>query len=102
MSKSKRIPTRYKVALELLYHRLGHRYTKSFSVGYTANVWKDIELRIDPDPFCASFQISTINEKSIFKNPLKSKSPFKWFFVGIIPETATKFFTNATNFYKYL
>ena len=67
MSKSKKIAPRNKVALELLHHILGHRSTISSMAGDTANVWKDIELRIDPDPFCTSFQISSINKKARYK-----------------------------------
>ena len=32
--------------------------------GDTANVWEDVELRIDPDPFCTSCQLSSINKKA--------------------------------------
>ena len=32
--------------------------------GDTYNVWKDIELRIDPDPFFTSCQISSMNKKA--------------------------------------
>ena len=46
--------------------------------GDTANVWKDIELRIYTDPFCTSCQISSMNKKDISKYPLKPKAPFKW------------------------
>ena len=77
ISKSKKISPRKKFALELLHHRLGHRYTRSLMAGYTANVCKDIELRIYPDPFCTSCQISSINKKARSKNPLKPKAPFK-------------------------
>ena len=31
--------------------------------GYNANVWKEIELRVDPDPFCTPRQISSIKKK---------------------------------------
>ena len=60
MSKSKNISPRKKVALELLQHRLGHRSTRSLMDGDTENVWQDIELSIDPDPFFTSCQISLI------------------------------------------
>ena len=40
----------------------------------TANVWKDIELRIYPNPFCTSDRISSMNKKSRSKNPLKNKN----------------------------
>ena len=46
--------------------------------GGTANFWKDVELRIDPDPFCTSFQISSMKKKAGSKNPLKPKAPIKW------------------------
>ena len=49
--KEKKLPARKKIALELLHQRLGHRSTRSLLAGNTANVWEDVELRIDPDPF---------------------------------------------------
>ena len=52
MSKKNKFPSRKKIALELLHQRLGHRSTKSLLAGDTENVWEDVELRIDPDPFC--------------------------------------------------
>ena len=39
MSKTKKLPSRNKITLELLHQRLGHRYTRSFLDGYTDNVW---------------------------------------------------------------
>ena len=53
---------------------------------YTANIWKDIELRIDPDPFCTSCQISSINKKARPNNPLKPKTHSKWVFMDITTE----------------
>ena len=52
MSKKNKFPARKKIALELLHQRLGQRSTISFMDVDTADVWKDIELRIYPDPFC--------------------------------------------------
>ena len=46
--------------------------------GDTANVWKDIELRIDPYHFCTSCQICSMNQKARSKNPLNPKANFKW------------------------
>ena len=77
MSKSNKRAPRKKVALVLLHYRLRHISTISLMAGDTANVWKDIELRIDPDPFCTSYQISSMNKKAGSKNPLKLKEPFK-------------------------
>ena len=73
--KTKKIPSINKIALELLYQKLGHRSTRSLLAGNTANIWKDIELRLDPDPFCTSCQISSINKKSRSKIPLNPKAP---------------------------
>ena len=70
--------------------------------GDTANVWEDIELRIDPDPFCNSFQISSINKKGRSKIPLNPKAPFKWVFMDIIPSTEPKSLTSNTTFSNYL
>ena len=56
MSKTKKLPARKKIGLGLLYQRLGHRYIRSLLAEDTDNVWEDIELIIDPDPFCTSCQ----------------------------------------------
>ena len=70
--------------------------------GDTANVWEDVDLRIDPDPFCTSCQISSMNKKAGSKIPLKPKAPFKWFSMDIIPSTAPKTLTSYTTFSNYL
>ena len=57
MPKTKKLPSRKKISLELMHQRLGHRSTRSLLAGDTANVWEDIKLRIYPDPFCISCQI---------------------------------------------
>ena len=77
MSKKNKFPARKKIALELLHQILGHRSTRSLLAGDTANIWKDVELRIYPDPFCTSCQISSMNKKARYKIPLKPKAPFK-------------------------
>ena len=76
--KTTKLPSRKKVSLELLHQRLGHRSTRSLLSEDTANVWEDTELRIDPDPFCTSCQISSTNKKARSKIQLIPKSPFKW------------------------
>ena len=70
--------------------------------GYTANFWEDIELRIDPDPFCTSCQISSMNKQDRSKIKLKPKAPFKWGFMDIIPSTSPKILTSDTIFSNYL
>ena len=52
MSKKKKLSAGKKISLELLHQILGHRFTRSLLAGDTANVWEDVELKIDPDPFC--------------------------------------------------
>ena len=42
MSKTNKLPSKKKIALELLHQRLGHRYTISLLPGYSANVLGDI------------------------------------------------------------
>ena len=63
MSKTKKLPSRKKIALKILHQRLGHRFTRSLLAGDTTNVWGDIDLRIDPDTFCTSCQISSMNKR---------------------------------------
>ena len=57
-----------------------------------------IKLRIYPDPFCISCQISSMNKKAGSKNPLKPRAPFKWDCMGIIPSTEPIFLTSDTTF----
>ena len=83
---------RKKVYLVLLNHRLGHISTRSLMAGDNENFWQDIELRRYTHPFCTSCQISSINKKDGSKNPLKPKSPFKYFLMGIITATYPKRF----------
>ena len=61
----------------LLHHILGHRYTKSLMAGNTETFWKDVELRIDPDPFLHIMSDIPNEKKARSKNPLISKPPFK-------------------------
>ena len=82
---SKKNSARKKIALELLHQRLGHRSTRSLLDGNTANVWEYVELRIDTDPFCTLWKISSMNKKARSNITLKPKAPFKWVFMDIIP-----------------
>ena len=77
MSKTKRLPSRKKISLELLHQRLGNRSTISLLSGDTDNVWEDIDIIIHPYPFCTSCQISSMNKKARSKIPLGPKEPFK-------------------------
>ena len=77
MSKKNKFPARKKIALELLHQILGHISTRSLLAVDTTNVCEYVELRIDPDPFCTSCQISSLNKKARSKIPLKPKAPFK-------------------------
>ena len=99
MSKKNKFPERKKVSLELLHQRLGHRSTRSLLAEDTANVWGYVDLRIDPDHFCTSCQISSINKKARSKIPLQPRAPFMWVFMDIIPSTATKSLTSDTIFF---
>ena len=100
--KTNKLPARKKIALELLHQILGHIYTRSLLSGDSANVWEDIELRIYPDAFCTSCQISSMNKKAGSKIPLNPKAPFKWVFMYIIISTASKSLTSDTIFSNYL
>ena len=102
MSKKKKLPSRNKFAIELLHQILGHISTRLLLAGDTANFWEDIELRIDPDTFCASCQISSMKKKARSKNPLKEKAPFKCIFMDIIPSTSPKRLTSDIHFSNYL
>ena len=70
--------------------------------GDNANVWEDIDIRIDPDPVCPSCQIYSMHKKSRSKIPLKLRSPFKWGYIYIIPSTEPKILTSDTNVSDYL
>ena len=78
-SKGKKLPARKKIALKLLHQRLGHRFTRSILAGYTANVWEDIELIIDPDPFCTLCQISSMKKRLGLKFHSSQRHPSSGF-----------------------
>ena len=99
MSEKKKLPARKKIALELLHQILGHRSTRSLLAGDTDNFWEDVEIIIDPDPFCTSCQIPSMNKNSRAKIPLKPKAPFKWVFMDIVPSAAPKSLTSDTTFF---
>ena len=88
--------------MELLHQRLGYRSTITLLTGDTVNVWKYIEIRVDPDPFFTSCQISLINKNLISETPLKSKRPFKWVFMDTTPSISSKILTKDTTFTNYL
>ena len=77
ISKTKILPARKKIALELLHRILYHRSTISLLSVDNVNFWEDIELRIDPDPFCTSCKISSMNKNAGYKNLLKPEALFK-------------------------
>ena len=70
--------------------------------GDTENIWQNIELGIDPEPFRTSLHISSMNKKAESRNKLKPKVPFKWIFIDIIPETSTKSLTSETTLSNYI
>ena len=102
VSKSKKLAPRKKVALELLHHILGHRSTRSLMAGDTDNVWKDIELRIYPGPFCTACHIYSMDKKARSKNTLKPKAPFKWFFLWILFQQQHQFFSQMRILFKII
>ena len=86
-------------SLKLLHLRLGHRSPRSLLAGDTAKFWQEIELRVDPDTFCTSCQIPTINKKYISNTHLNPKTHFKWVRMYIIPATSSNLSTKDTYFF---
>ena len=64
--------------------------------------WKDIELRIYPDPFCILCLISSMNKNDRSKNSLNPEASFKWVFMDISSATAPKIFTSENTFSNYI
>ena len=85
-----------------MHQRLGHRSTRSLFAEDTANVWGDIDVRIDPDPFCTSCQLYSMNKKAGSEFPLKLKEPFMWFLMDIFSSTPPKSLTSDTTSSNYL
>ena len=83
MLMTKKLPSRKKIALELLHQGLGHRTTRSLLAGDTDNVWEVIELRIDPDPFCTSCQKNSI-KKMLGLKTTGAKTTLQLGFYGLI------------------
>ena len=70
--------------------------------GYNELFWQDIDIRVDPDPFCTSCQISTFSKKPRSKTPLNPNTPFKSVFMDSIPAMYSKILTKDTTFYNYI
>ena len=68
---------------------------------YTTIFCQDIELRIDPDTFCTSYQIYSMNKKARSKIYL-SQGDLSNGFSDIIPATPPKYLTIKTTFSNYL
>ena len=98
ISKTKKLPSRKKIDLELLHQILGHISTRLFMAGDTAIFLENIELGIDPYPFFTPCHISSIHKKAGSKIPLNPKAPFKRVFMHIIPSTSPNVLTSGTTF----
>ena len=48
--------------MEILQHVLQKISNILLMDGYNTNVWQDIEIIMDPDPFCTFCEISSMNE----------------------------------------
>ena len=79
MSKKNKLPSRKRIALELLHQILGHRSTRSLLPGDTANVCEYVELRIDPDTLCTSYQISQMKKTMGLKLHSSQRHPSSGF-----------------------
>ena len=101
-SKSQKKVPKNKISLGLLHQRMLNKSTRSLLSRDNANVWQEIEVGVDPETFCTSYQIPTINKNSRSKTPLKSNTPFKWLFMDIIPAISSKSLTKDTTFSKFL
>ena len=98
MSKSNKLAPRKKFTSGLSHHGLGRRSTRSLMAGDTYNSWKDIELRIYLDSFFTSFQISPMNTKGRYQNPLNPKANFEWVY-GCYSNNSTKRFYKWDHFF---
>ena len=72
------------IPMEILHQRQEHSPTRSILAGDSDKVWKETELRVDPDLFCTSFQIPTTNKNPISRIKLNTKTPFRWVFIDIM------------------
>ena len=77
MSKTKKLLSREKMALELFHQRFSHRSTRLLLYGDIESFWEDIKPRIGPYPFFTSCQISAMNKNAGSKNPLNPKASFE-------------------------
>ena len=102
ISKSKKLAPRKKVSLELFQYGLGHRSTRPLMAGDTVNFWRDVELRIDKDPFLHIMSNFFNEQKGRVLESTKANGPFKCGFMDIIPATAPESLTSETTFSNYL
>ena len=70
--------------------------------GNNSNVCNDIELKIDPDPFCTPCLIFSMNKNSMSKTPLKPKAALNFVLWMLFQQQHQFFLTSDTTVSSYL
>ena len=98
----RRATPRTQVSLDLLHSRLGHRSTRALLAADAAEMWKDVEVKLSPDPFCTSCKIATITKRNRSKVPMKADRPLARVVMDIIPAPHKSSFDPNCDFSHYL
>ena len=98
----KRTTPRTQVSLDLLHTRLGHRSKRSLLAADTADMWKNVEVKLSPDLFCTSCKIATITKRNQSKVPIGVEKPLATVFMDIIPAPHKSSFDPDCDFSHYL
>ena len=67
-----------------------------------AEMWKDVEVKLSPDPFCTSCKIATITKRNRSKVPMGADRPLARVFMDIIPAPHKFSFDPNCDFSHYL
>ena len=99
----RRTTPRTQVSLDLLHARLGHRSTRALLAAFAADMWRDVEVKLSPDPFCTSYnKIAIITKRNRSKVPMGAENPLVRVFMDIIPAPHKSSFDPDCDLSNYL
>ena len=63
------------MSLDLLHARLRHRSARALLAADAAEIWRDVEVKLSPNPFCTFCKIATITKRNQSKVPMGAEKP---------------------------
>ena len=92
------------ISLQLMHKRLGHRATKSILLAENANLYSDIKIIPDQDPFCTTCKLSTIRaqDRGPVAEARHDTKPGQILYLDAQPNMAKQALTKRDYYHDYL